>query len=450
VLFRSQLFGESAGYISSNAILPGNREVVDPFPNIHRRKMLRRAANRKSAQLSRARKKAHMEDMKTENARLQRLVDILESQSEILFCVNKEGKITYIPEKSIFAFKEISSDPNEDDPVHVNQLLTLESVQNLMDAIAQVNSSENIYSDSNFSSSVREVNFLQFSGLPSKGFLRCSKVSKNSNCDDGNNEAFPFHTSESHDAVPGATQAEECQLKHKKNGKKQNPKDLRSQEDMDCSRSQMALDFLVNAAASLGNPSYNYYQDNNNNNESGAPPSVAAGTGRSRGRSDSISSCSNNGSDNEDSAAVNEQNKSNKTTQKKAKKNKSSNNNLTAPSSNTGTTSAFDSINDTDEYVCVIRPAEFSLPSGVTCIPHRQKDKVSLLSRESVAAHEKGLLLSSMSTSESCFDESHNNSNSSSSGSRKNTTSSESSNSESGENPNSSDNGENESSSSSN
>lgn len=43
----------------------------------NRRKMLRRAANRRSAQLSRARKKANLEELRVENARLQRLVDVL-------------------------------------------------------------------------------------------------------------------------------------------------------------------------------------------------------------------------------------------------------------------------------------------------------------------------------------------------------------------------------------
>lgn len=43
-------------YLPENVVLQGNGEVESALQN-HRRKMLRRAANRRSAQLSRARKK---------------------------------------------------------------------------------------------------------------------------------------------------------------------------------------------------------------------------------------------------------------------------------------------------------------------------------------------------------------------------------------------------------
>jgi hypothetical protein len=166
------VFGDAYGFIPPSALHTGNRDV-DSLPIIHRRKMLRRAANRKSAQLSRARKKvnffdgcicslfdlwfrqAHMEDMKSENTRLQRLVDILESQPELLFSINKEGKITYITDKSISSFKEISSDPSDEDPVHISQLFTAESVSIILDAISHLKIGDNIFADS--SASVKVV-----------------------------------------------------------------------------------------------------------------------------------------------------------------------------------------------------------------------------------------------------------------------------------------------------
>ena len=92
-----------------------------------------------------------MEDMKSENTRLQRLVDILESQPELLFSINKEGKITYITDKSISSFKEISSDPSDEDPVHISQLFTAESVSIILDAISHLKIGENIFADSSAS-----------------------------------------------------------------------------------------------------------------------------------------------------------------------------------------------------------------------------------------------------------------------------------------------------------
>jgi len=52
---------------NNSIVLPTNGTDIDSLLQVHRRKMLRRAANRRSAQLSRARKKAHMEDLKIEN-----------------------------------------------------------------------------------------------------------------------------------------------------------------------------------------------------------------------------------------------------------------------------------------------------------------------------------------------------------------------------------------------
>jgi hypothetical protein len=138
---------------------------VDSMMQIHRRKMLRRAANRKSgkpsailltslrchsfpdpsacllptAQLSRARKKAHMEELKLENARLQKVVDILESQPELLFCVTIDGKITYIAERTLnFVKSALPNKFSEKDPIHINQILSDESVNIVLRTVAQL------------------------------------------------------------------------------------------------------------------------------------------------------------------------------------------------------------------------------------------------------------------------------------------------------------------------
>lgn len=116
-----------------------NNPEIDSLLQIHKRKMLRRAANRKSAQLSRARKKAHMEDLKVENARLQKVVDILESQPEILFTVTMDGRITYISDKTMLYLKSIMSGLFMYDELStVNQILSEESVEALLKFIAQL------------------------------------------------------------------------------------------------------------------------------------------------------------------------------------------------------------------------------------------------------------------------------------------------------------------------
>jgi len=73
---------------------------LDGQAKAHRRKMQRRQANRKSAQLSRARKKEFLDCLQAENMRLQRLVDALESQPEVTFCVTIDGIVSFISERT--------------------------------------------------------------------------------------------------------------------------------------------------------------------------------------------------------------------------------------------------------------------------------------------------------------------------------------------------------------
>ncbi len=139
--------------MNMNMIDIPNNTNLENILQVHRRKMLRRAANRKSAQLSRARKKAHLEELKIENIRLQRLVDILDSQPELVFVINGTGKITYISERTL-NFIKISYNGMEDcdeDPTHVSQLLCEESVKELMDSIMKLRENCAISTSSNHS-----------------------------------------------------------------------------------------------------------------------------------------------------------------------------------------------------------------------------------------------------------------------------------------------------------
>eukprot|EP01036_Dinobryon_divergens_P029608 gene29608-38730_t len=153
---------------------------IDSLLQIHRRKMLRRAANRKSAQLSRARKKAHLEELKVENSRLQRLVDVLDSQPELVFCVTALGRITYVSERTINFIKiNLSGEESDEDPTHISQILNTESAQTVLEAITQLkkySSTQSNDGDANMVFSAKEVYFHDAFGHPLVGYLRCSKV----------------------------------------------------------------------------------------------------------------------------------------------------------------------------------------------------------------------------------------------------------------------------------
>lgn len=153
---------------------------IDSLLQIHRRKMLRRAANRKSAQLSRARKKAHLEELKVENSRLQRLVDVLDSQPELVFCVTALGRITYVSERTINFIKiNLSGEESDEDPTHISQILNTESAQTVLEAISQLkkySSTQTNDCDANMVFSAKEVYFHDAFGHPLVGYLRCSKV----------------------------------------------------------------------------------------------------------------------------------------------------------------------------------------------------------------------------------------------------------------------------------
>ena len=82
-----------------------------------------------------------MEDLKEDNVRLQNLVDMLDSQPDLVFCVNLEGQITYISERTKNYVK--TDESSEEDPSHMNQILTIESMDALTEALTQVKQSFN-------------------------------------------------------------------------------------------------------------------------------------------------------------------------------------------------------------------------------------------------------------------------------------------------------------------
>lgn len=183
-------------YVSNSLYMDGNGSNLvggssgndlDSLIQIHRRKMLRRAANRRSAQLSRARKKAHMEDLKIENSRLQKVSDILDLLPELVFCMTKSGKVTYVSDRLVNTLKVVYRDDNDDDITHVAQFLSNQAIKDLHENIAQLyNQSYTQYNDTfggPIISPIKEIRLQDSRGFHIIGYLRCSKFSR-SDCDD--------------------------------------------------------------------------------------------------------------------------------------------------------------------------------------------------------------------------------------------------------------------------
>ena len=97
-----------------------------------------------------------MEDLKAENAKLQRLVDVLDSQPELLFCVTVDGRITFMSERALNYFQNCIGDESGD-PTHINQILTKQSVNVFYEALESIKGSDesNIYGDINHVSNVK-------------------------------------------------------------------------------------------------------------------------------------------------------------------------------------------------------------------------------------------------------------------------------------------------------
>lgn len=102
-----------------------------------------------------------MGDLKIENLRLQKFADILDSQPELTFCVDKNGQITFMSDSASNSMKSTNADDNDDDPTHLSQILTEESVGTVMDCIAQIradnSASSSLHSDHDGSGCVSSV-----------------------------------------------------------------------------------------------------------------------------------------------------------------------------------------------------------------------------------------------------------------------------------------------------
>ena len=79
-----------------------------------------------------------MGDLKNENARLQKLADILDSQPELTFCIDDSGNIKYISDSALSCMKSSVPEDTDDEPTHINQILTLESVETVLESIAEL------------------------------------------------------------------------------------------------------------------------------------------------------------------------------------------------------------------------------------------------------------------------------------------------------------------------
>ena len=159
--------------------------------------MQRRQANRRSAQLSRARKKAHLEELRVENRRLEHICDMLDSQPEFIFAFDHKGNITYMPERLKVSIKsaQISNlhlsgeeleeleDEEDKDISHVTQILTPDSVSTLFESIEELRSgpSNASYATSSQQATLVKEVYQDATGFPVAGFMRCSRVHRRVN-----------------------------------------------------------------------------------------------------------------------------------------------------------------------------------------------------------------------------------------------------------------------------
>ena len=101
---------------SSSTVIPKNEEGMERSDsNIYHpedKKLLKRAANRRSAQLSRKRKKQYIEDLKEENSDLRRMELILRSIPDLVVSFDSSGKIGFVSQ-SVSKFLTFTPDELE-------------------------------------------------------------------------------------------------------------------------------------------------------------------------------------------------------------------------------------------------------------------------------------------------------------------------------------------------
>ena len=355
-----------------NQFLPPNVIMQAPGPGdieslmqTHRRKMLRRAANRRSAQQSRARKKALMGDLKAENSRLQRLTDMLESQHELIFAIDKDGRITYISDRCMNQMNSV-----EDEPTHICHILTPESVNAVLESVAQVRMESALCEDNgNVVASIKEVCYHDGNGFQVTGYMRCSRLIRRSTMNHDDN------SSECGDGKDSDNGMEKEGPKTKKSRTNAAGAAASSQYS---NQAPMALTASNIAAVALADGSSSHHLSSNG---TGRPSYIFCGDG--------VSSGSNTNRNHSDSSSKSSHQED------RHYQSLSSGTSSNGATSHRGGTSHQDhpvhrshdshSVNDgqDDEFICVIRPADASFPH----IGGSQMFS-SLLSTASMVAHD--------------------------------------------------------------
>jgi len=114
------------------------------------------------------------------------MVDVLDSQPELVFCITSSGKITYVSERTINFIKINFSgkEESDDDPIHISQILSPESVDNVLqtiDDIVKMHIKERFSPDYNMLFSAKIVHFQDVFGHPVEGYLRFAPVHRRLN-----------------------------------------------------------------------------------------------------------------------------------------------------------------------------------------------------------------------------------------------------------------------------
>jgi hypothetical protein len=184
-----------------------------------------------------------MQDLEMENARLQRIVDIVDSQPDLMFCTAGDGRVTFLSERMLVATKDFPAMVESKPITHVNQLFVPESVQLFFEAINQLNQEP----DNDGSSNVKKVVFISSCGYSMTGGLRCAKVNRSSNHileeqSNGNGSAGSGSNGQAHDDDSSENQPTK---------KAKTSKSSASVLDNDSAQAYLSAEMLVDAAAVL-------------------------------------------------------------------------------------------------------------------------------------------------------------------------------------------------------
>jgi hypothetical protein len=150
------------------------------------KKLQRRQANKSAAQRSRIRKKARMDNLKSQNMRLQGLVDVLNSHPDLIFSIKQDGTITFISDRWAESITSASSASENHDLAitSINQVLTTESAAVVLELMKNIPSSSDGTDYAIKVADAVEVQYQTHTGFPMTGYLCCSRVVKNVKNDD--------------------------------------------------------------------------------------------------------------------------------------------------------------------------------------------------------------------------------------------------------------------------